>query len=225
MLRAVLGVYMRLYHRLELHGAERLPSRGPAIVLVNHASLLDVPALMVLDPYPNTVFIAKASLLTLPIAGWLLSQWGAIAVERQGRDSASVRTLLTALRAGKVLAVAAEGRRTRTGRLEPINPVLAKISASVDVPLVPVGISGSFEALPPGAALPRPRKLVVRVGEPFRLARGTDATDGARRIRAEIAALLPPGAAAARRRRPITGRRRRCERLIHTQATEALAAC
>jgi len=60
MLRAVLGVYMRLYHRLELHGAERLPSRGPAIVLVNHASLLDVPALMVLDPYPNTVFIAKA---------------------------------------------------------------------------------------------------------------------------------------------------------------------
>src|SRR5436190_425902 len=73
-LRAVLTVYMRLYHRLELHGAERLPSRGPAIVLVNHASLLDVPALMVLDPYPNTVFIAKASLLRLPIIGWLLNQ-------------------------------------------------------------------------------------------------------------------------------------------------------
>src|SRR5216117_1798465 len=80
-LRAVLTVYMRLYHRLELHGAERLPSRGPAIVLVNHASLLDVPALMVLDPYPNTILIAKASLFKVPGVGWLLREWGAIAVE------------------------------------------------------------------------------------------------------------------------------------------------
>jgi 1-acyl-sn-glycerol-3-phosphate acyltransferase len=190
--RAVLGVYMRLYHRLELRGAAHLPPRGPAIVLVNHASLLDVPALMVLDPYPNTVFIAKASLFQVPVVGWLVGQWGAIAVERQGRDSTGVRTLLKALSAGKVLAVAAEGRRTRTGRLEPINAVLAKIAASVGVPLVPVGISGSFEALPPGAHFPRPRKLLVQVGEPFRIARGTDATDAARRIRAEIAALLPP---------------------------------
>jgi 1-acyl-sn-glycerol-3-phosphate acyltransferase len=190
--RAVLAGYMRTYHRLEEVGAEHLPPSGPAIVLVNHASLLDVPALMVLDPYPNTVFIAKASLFEVPFVGWLIHQWGAIAVERQGRDSTGVRTLLKALHEGKVLAVAAEGRRTRTGRLEAINPVLARISASVDVPLVPVGIGGSFEALPPGARFPRPRKLVVRVGEPFQIARGTSAAEAAQRIQDRIAALLPP---------------------------------
>src|SRR5262245_54956053 len=114
LVRAVLAVYMRLYHRLELHGAEWLPLRGPAIVLTNHASLLDVPALMVLDPYPDTVFIAKASLFELPVAGWLIGRYGAIAVERQGRDTSGVRTLLKALQEGKVLAVAAEGRRTRS---------------------------------------------------------------------------------------------------------------
>ncbi len=190
--RAVLGAYMRLYHRLELRGREHLPRRGPAIVLVNHASLLDVPALMVLDPYPDTIFIAKASLFNVPVVGWLLGQWDAIAVERHGRDSSGVRTVLKALQSGRVLAVAAEGRRTRSGRLEPINLVLAKIAASANVPLVAVGISGSFEALPPGAILPRPRKLLVRVGEQFRIPRGTDAAEAARRIRAEIAALLPP---------------------------------
>ncbi|HEY3061191.1 MAG TPA: lysophospholipid acyltransferase family protein [Chloroflexota bacterium] len=189
--RAVLGVYMRLYHRLELRGREHLPARGPAIVLVNHASLLDVPALMVLDPYPDTIFIAKASLFKVPLVGWLLGQWDAIAVERQGRDSTGVRMLLKALHSGRVLAVAAEGRRTRSGRLGPINPVLAKIAASSDLPLVAVGISGSFEALPPGAKLPRPHKLLVRVGDQFRIARGTDAAEAARRIQAEIAALLP----------------------------------
>jgi 1-acyl-sn-glycerol-3-phosphate acyltransferase len=192
LVRAVLGVYMRLYHGLELHGAERLPARGPAIVLLNHGSLLDVPALMVLDPYDNTILIAKASLFKIPGVAWLLREWGAIPVERQGRDSTGVRAVLKSLHRGHVVAVAAEGRRTRSGRLEPINTVLAKISASADVPLVPIGISGSYRALPPGAVVPRPRKIVVRVGEPFRLERGTDAAVAAARIRSEIAALLPP---------------------------------
>src|SRR5215211_5014737 len=107
LVRAILGVYMRLYHRLQLVGRERLPPSGPAIVLVNHASLLDVPALMVLDPYPNTILIAKASLFNVPVVGWLLGQWDAIAVERHGRDSSGVRTVLKALQSGRVLAVAA----------------------------------------------------------------------------------------------------------------------
>jgi 1-acyl-sn-glycerol-3-phosphate acyltransferase len=190
--RAILGMYMRLYHRLELQGGEHLPRSGPALVVVNHASLLDVPALMVLDPYPDTATIAKASLFKVPVVSWLLRQWGAIPVEREGRDSTGVRALLSVLRNGQVLAVAAEGRRTRSGHLAPINPVLARIAASAGVPVVPVGIAGSFRALPPGAIFPRPVKLVARVGPPFRFERGTDGETAARRIRQEIAALLPP---------------------------------
>ena len=59
------------------------------------------------------------------------------------------------------------------------------------MPILPVGIRGSFEALPPGALLPRPRKIVVRAGAPFRLERGTPVPEAAQRIRREIAALLP----------------------------------
>ena len=55
------------------------------LIVLNHASLLDVPALMVLDPFPNTRTIVKASLFKLPIISWFLKQWGAIAVERHGR--------------------------------------------------------------------------------------------------------------------------------------------
>jgi 1-acyl-sn-glycerol-3-phosphate acyltransferase len=183
---------MRLYHRLELQGAEHLPPRGPAIVVINHASLLDVPALMVLDPYPDTATIAKASLFKMPVVSWMLRQWGAIPVERQGRDSTGVRALLGVLRDGRVLAVAAEGRRTRSGRLETINPVLAKIAVAASVPVVPVSIRGSFQALPPGAFFPRPVKLLVRAGPAFVFERHTDTAEAANRIRREIAALLPP---------------------------------
>lgn len=192
LVKALLTPYMRLYHRLELLGAEHIPPHGPALVVINHASLLDVPALMVLDPFPNTRTVAKASLFKLPVISWFLRQWGAIPVERQGRDSTGVRNMLTLLRQGGVLAVAAEGRRTRTGRLQVINPVLARIAAGAGVPILPVGIGGSFRALPPGAHVPRPRKITVRVGPMFHFEPGTDAAAAAERIRREIAVLLPP---------------------------------
>jgi 1-acyl-sn-glycerol-3-phosphate acyltransferase len=191
-IKSILGVYMRLYHRLEMQDGENLPPRGPAIIALNHASLLDVPALMVLDPYPDTATVVKSSMFRLPVINWALRQWYAIPVEREGRDSSSVRAMFSVLRAGRTLAVAAEGRRTRSGRLGAINPVLARIAASSGVPIVPVGISGSFEALPPGAVFPRPHKILVRIGRPFTFEPHTDAETAAERIRAEIAAMLPP---------------------------------
>jgi 1-acyl-sn-glycerol-3-phosphate acyltransferase len=190
-IKTLLGAYMHRYHGLTLEGAEHVPQHGPLLVLLNHASLLDVPALMVVDPYPDTVTVVKASLFKIPLVPWFLRQWNAIPVERQGRDSSSVRAMLGVLRSGGILTIAAEGRRTRSGRLEPINPVLARIALSADVPILPVGIRGSYQALPPGALLPRPRKIAVRAGPPFRLDRSMDVATAADRIRREIAALLP----------------------------------
>ncbi|HEY2595202.1 MAG TPA: lysophospholipid acyltransferase family protein [Chloroflexota bacterium] len=192
MITAILRLYMRPYHHLTLVGGELIPPRGPLMAVLNHASLLDVPALMVLDPFPDTATVVKAEMFRMPIIGWILRQWGAIPVEREGRDTSSIRRMLGVLRAGGVLAIAAEGTRTRSGRLEAINPVLARIAAGADVPLLPVGIGGSFAALPPGAIFPRPIKITVRVGPAFRLEPGLDAAEAARRIRSEIARLLPP---------------------------------
>ena len=71
--------------------------------------------------------------------------------------------------------------------------VLAAGSSYTDSETVnlPVGVSGSFEALPPGAILPRPKQITVNIGTPFRFERGTDGDAAAARIQQELAALLP----------------------------------
>ncbi|MBV9578215.1 MAG: 1-acyl-sn-glycerol-3-phosphate acyltransferase [Chloroflexi bacterium] len=192
LIKGILWLYMRPYHRLELVGAEHIPPHGSLLVVLNHASVLDVPALMVLDPFPDTATVVKTEMFHMPFIGWFLQRWGAIPVDRDGRDSGSIRRMLGVLRSGSALAVAAEGTRTRSGHLEDINPVLARIAASADVPILPVGIGGSFDALPPGAFFPRPVKILVRVGPVFRLERGIGAPAAAQRIQDEIARLLPP---------------------------------
>jgi 1-acyl-sn-glycerol-3-phosphate acyltransferase len=190
--KPILAVYMRPYHHLELRGWQHVPAHGPLLVVLNHASLLDVPGLMLLDPFPDTATVVKASMFRLPVIGWILRRWGAIPVEREGRDSSSIRQMLAVLRGGGVLAVAAEGRRTRSGHLEAINPVLARIAVSAGAPILPLGIVGSYAALPPGAIFPRPVRITVYAGRPFTLPRDTEPQVAADRIRAEIAALLPP---------------------------------
>src|SRR5215472_13584994 len=76
LIRTIIGPYMRLYHHLEMQGAENIPVAGPALVALNHASLLDVPALMLLDPFPDTTTVVKSSMFKVPLIGWVLRQWG-----------------------------------------------------------------------------------------------------------------------------------------------------
>jgi 1-acyl-sn-glycerol-3-phosphate acyltransferase len=189
---AALRAYMRAWHDLRVEGREHVPAEGPALVVANHVSILDVLALAAANPYTRATSVVKASAFRVPVVRHILAAWRAIPVERDGRDLAGVRALLRALRGGWVVGIAAEGRRSRDGGLGAINPVLARIAVSSGVPVVPVGIAGSFEALPPGAMLPKRRRIVLRVGPAFRLGSGTSQEEAAHRIRGAIAALLPP---------------------------------
>lgn len=190
--RLVLRAYARRWHHLSLEGMENVPPHGPALVMSNHSSMLDVLALMAADPFPDTVFVVKASMLDVPIVRNLLLLWHAIPVERHGHDASGIRALLAALRAGRVAALAPEGTRSRTGRLGRINPVLARIAVRAQVPIIPVGIAGSFAALPPGAYVPRPMPIHLRVGPLLYLPPDTSAEAAAEAIQSAIARLLPP---------------------------------
>ncbi len=194
---------MRLYHRMEVDLAPDLPDRAPIMALTSHFSILDTIALYVADPYsPDTTTVVKDSLMKIPVISVIVRARGLVPVSRDGRDIGPLRNLLRVMKSGRGICLAAEGQRSRTGRLGPLNKVVVKLAlraARDGIPILPVAQIGTYEALPVGAVFPRPVKVRVVVGSPIDVDEWADGVSNdetlealARRIQGSIAGLLPP---------------------------------
>jgi len=60
-----------------------------------------------------------------------------------------------------------EGGRSRNGSMLPFKHGIGMIVAETSVPVVPCGLAGTFEALPPNQKLPRPVRIKLTIGEPL----------------------------------------------------------
>ncbi len=140
------------YRRLEVVGAERVPSGGGALLLLNHPNALVDPMLVLaLSPRP-VVFLAKAPLFRLPVIGQLVRASGAIPVERRqdpGGDVARNHTMFAqvqeALSVGRCIALFPEGVSHSDPQLHPFKTGAARIAlgaaaAGIDVRIVPAGL-------------------------------------------------------------------------------------
>ncbi len=184
--------------QLELHGEEHLPVNGPAVLISNHASHLDGPALAVALPRP-VFFVAKKELARIPVFGQALVAIGTVIVDR-GRSEKARRQMQHALdriRRGRWVLVFAEGTRSRDGGVAPFKKGGFHLAIDAQVPIVPIAIRGSHAILPKGATHPRrPGKIEIVVGEPIPVAGlGKEALpDLLQRTRTAVTALLqaPP---------------------------------
>lgn len=156
--------YLRAYHGYEVEIDPSIPKTGPALVLTAHFSILDTLAALAGDPYrPRTRMVVKQGMMGAPIFGEALRAWRAIPVDRDGRDMAAVKAILSEFENGGIICIAAEGTRNRQGRLgETQRSVvgIALMAAGKNIPLLPAAEIGTYEALPPGAKLPKFRSPI-----------------------------------------------------------------
>jgi 1-acyl-sn-glycerol-3-phosphate acyltransferase len=204
-------VLMKLLFRLETHGTENVPARGPLLIVANHSSVLDPPLVGGAAPRRLT-FLAKAELFRVPGFGALIRRLGAQPLRRDGADASALRAAQRALHDGGALLVFPEGTRGDEGILRPAKPGAALLAMQTGVPVVPAYVSGSGRAWPRGRRLPRPAKVVVTFGAPFTFERAAGADRKAqyeaasRRMMAAIAQIkddVVRGAGVARARRPL----------------------
>jgi 1-acyl-sn-glycerol-3-phosphate acyltransferase len=166
-------MWMRLLHRLKIHGREQLPEEPRFVLAANHASHLDALALGCTVPlrwrdhlFPlaaGDVFFEKWS-----VASFAATCLNALPMWRRKVGRYAMRDLRTRiLEENCIYILFPEGRRTRDGRMLPFKAGLGMLVAGTSVPVVPCYLQGTFAAGPPGSALPRPHPIVLRVGRPM----------------------------------------------------------
>lgn len=178
--------------RLTVHGADNVPRAGAVLLTLNHLGGAD--AFLVVGFTPRvTAGIGKAEILSWPIANAVARAYGMIPVRRGEPDRAALRSALAVLKADGALALAPEGRESRTGALEQGKEGPAFLAQQLGAPIVPIALTGTAwkRVLPAWRRLRRPC-VTLTYGRPYQLPSGLDRRQAADYIMRQIAALLPP---------------------------------
>jgi len=176
--------FFKIYHRLSVEAGDFIPRQPPFVMIANHASHLDALLLAAALPcrlcdhvFPvaagDVFFSTPAMSLFAATLINALPMWrrncGAHALDE-------LKKRLVGEPCGLILFP--EGTRSRDGALGPFKAGLGMLTAGTTVPVIPCHLSGTFQAFPPAARLPRPWKIRLKIGRPLVFDSVPDVRDG-----------------------------------------------
>jgi 1-acyl-sn-glycerol-3-phosphate acyltransferase len=198
--RFLIRFLLRLLTRLEVRGRENIPTAGNFIVAANHIGLVDAFLPFYIINNNNLVLLVGEKYEKLWILRWLGHALNFLFVDRFNPDLKAIRQVIARMKHGEVLVITPEGTRSKVGTLIEGKPGVSYLAAKMGYPLLPVGISGTFDKVFFGQ-LKRlhPPHIIVSVGPPFSLPPlPTEAQDRDEALKADtdeimcrIASLLP----------------------------------
>jgi len=156
----------RIYVRLGVEGAARVPRRGGCIVVANHVSYADPVVLGSACPR-RIIFMVAEPIYRLLRLRWFYYMMGTIPVLPDRPDPRAMKAALKTLRDGGAVGIFPEGQRMPDGRLGEGKAGVALLAARSGAPVVPAGILGAHQVMPVGSSFPRPRRVKVLFGEPM----------------------------------------------------------
>ena len=150
--RGVRGVF-RLFFRFEGKGMENIPE-GPCFFAPNHESKLDAfLVLSYLDKHTlkNTFSYAKKDHVKSAIRKYLASRTNVIVMDLSKDLKHSIQKMAEVVKQGKRILIFPEGTRTQSGEIGKFKKTYAILSAELNIPIVPVAITGAYAAMSSGA--------------------------------------------------------------------------
>lgn len=155
-----------LLFRPKVVGAENIPGKGGVLIVANHPTYLDPVLLAVFAPRPFS-FVAKRPLFYLPVVRTFLWLTDCVPVDQDAPDRRALRLSVQKLRGGDALVIFPEGTRSDHGKLRPFQLGPAMIAAESQVPIVPCGLAGFYNAWRMEAPIPKPARVAIVFGKPF----------------------------------------------------------
>ena len=99
------------------------------------------------------------------IAKWFARNHNIILMERKVLK-VSILKLADILKQGKVVVIYPEGTRTRNGKVTAFKKTFAILAKELNVPILPVTISGAYESLPRGGRIPNSHPVKIEYHKP-----------------------------------------------------------
>ena len=145
---ASLYTWLNPVWQVRILGRERLYESGPAVLVANHRSLLDILVLFRLQTHFR--WVSKLENFRVPCVGWNMTLCDYIPLRRG--DALSVQAMMRhcdrAIRGGNSIMMFPEGTRSTTDQMRPWKPGAFQIAERNGVPIQPIVVRGTAEALP-----------------------------------------------------------------------------
>jgi 1-acyl-sn-glycerol-3-phosphate acyltransferase len=186
------AIIFSVFFGLRVVGVHRLPKRGGVLLVANHKSFLD-PVCIGCGRPRHFHYLARKTLFADRLFGWLLRRLNCVPIDQEGIGIEGIRNIIARLEAGHPVLVFPEGERTHDGKMQPLKAGIALLFKRVKVPIMPVGIAGTYDAWPRWRKYPIPSPIFLPPnGRAIAVAYGRlrDAADLLRLPRDEMLALL-----------------------------------
>lgn len=141
------------------------PEWGPGVVVSNHNSHLD-PFFVGAACHRRIRYMSKLDNFKTPIVKTLFNNLGAFKVDRDTPERGWQKAKEIIL-GGEWVGIFPEGTRSKDGELGEFKTGAVRLAVEMQVPIVPMAVVGSRNALPKGKLVMKPTQVIVRVGNPI----------------------------------------------------------
>lgn len=161
LMRPILGVFSRVFWRLEYKGVENVPAHSGVIVAANHQSYGD-PVWLSIPIRRPIRYLAWSEAFSWPVVGKAIGLVGAWPLQIEGSDPAAIRRSINWLREDGVVVIFPEGSRgLPDGSMIRMKGGAVRMALEAGVPILPVSIRGANRVWPSNRLLPRPGKVEI----------------------------------------------------------------
>lgn len=141
-------IYMNPLWRCRVRGRSKLPWKGPAVIVANHSSLVDI--LVLYSLYRPFKWVSKEEIFKVPFVGWNMSLNSYVKLRRGDRHSIRLmmERCLELLRQGSPVLIFPEGTRSETGKMLPFKDGAFRLAMEAGCPVFPVAVRGTGHSVP-----------------------------------------------------------------------------